>query len=94
MRLPYQCAVKTGTSKDFRDNWTVGFTRYLVAGVWAGNNDGQPMRHADGITGAGPIWNLFMEAVLADPELVRSLGGDEEDAEEDGADEVDFEEEA
>ena len=42
-----------------------------AAGVWAGNNDGHPMRNADGITGAGPIWNQFMEAVLADPAMLR-----------------------
>jgi penicillin-binding protein 1C len=63
-------AVKTGTTSDFRDNWTVGYTRYLVAGVWAGNSDGRPMRNASGVTGAAPIWNAFMESVLARPEML------------------------
>ncbi|HXF60577.1 MAG TPA: hypothetical protein VNK95_03100, partial [Caldilineaceae bacterium] len=67
-------AVKTGTTSDWRDNWTVGYTRYLVAGVWAGNSDGRPMRNASGITGAAPIWHTFMEAVLARPDLLARLG--------------------
>jgi penicillin-binding protein 1C len=73
LNLSRPAAAKTGTTTNFRDNWTVGFTKYLVAGVWAGNNDGRPMRNADGITGAGPIWNKFMEAVLADPALLQML---------------------
>jgi penicillin-binding protein 1C len=49
-------AVKTGTSKDMRDNWCVGFTdRYTVA-VWVGNFDGSPMRDVSGVTGAAPVW--------------------------------------
>ena len=73
LHLSRPAAAKTGTTTNFRDNWTVGFTKYLVAGVWAGNNDGRPMRNADGITGAGPIWNKFMEAVLADPAMLQML---------------------
>jgi penicillin-binding protein 1C len=73
LKLSRPAAAKTGTTTNFRDNWTVGFTKYLVAGVWAGNNDGRPMRNADGITGAGPIWNKFMEAVLADPVMLEKL---------------------
>jgi penicillin-binding protein 1C len=73
LQLTQPAAAKTGTTTSFRDNWTVGFTRYLVAGVWAGNNDGSPMRNATGVTGAAPIWNAFMEAVIADPNLRRTL---------------------
>lgn len=73
LKLSRPAAAKTGTTTNFRDNWTVGYTKYLVAGVWAGNNDGRPMRNADGITGAGPIWNKFMEAVLADPAMLKTL---------------------
>jgi hypothetical protein len=73
LKLSRPAAAKTGTTTSFRDNWTVGYTKYLIAGVWAGNNDGRPMRNADGITGAGPIWNKFMEGVLADPALLRVL---------------------
>jgi len=50
-------AVKTGTSQDFRDNWTVGYTTNYVMGVWAGNNDNSPMVNVTGVDGAGPIWH-------------------------------------
>jgi hypothetical protein len=67
-------AAKTGTTTSYRDNWTVGFTRYLVTGVWAGNSDGRPMRGVTGVTGAGPIWHEFMQAVIDDPAMLRTLG--------------------
>lgn len=57
-------AVKTGTTNDFRDNWTVGYTPNLVVGVWVGNADQEPMRNATGLTGAGPIWHNFMRRIL------------------------------
>ncbi len=57
-------AVKTGTTNDFRDNWTVGYTPELVVGVWVGNADQEPMRNATGVTGAAPIWHHFMRRVL------------------------------
>lgn len=69
LRLSVPAAAKTGTTTDYRDNWTLGYTRYLVAGVWAGNSDGRPMQQASGVTGAAPIWHDFMEAVLAQPEM-------------------------
>ncbi|HZS75068.1 MAG TPA: transglycosylase domain-containing protein [Ktedonobacteraceae bacterium] len=53
----YPSAVKTGTSQDFRDNWTVGYTTDYVMGVWAGNNDDSPMVNVTGVDGAGPIWH-------------------------------------
>jgi penicillin-binding protein 1C len=49
-------AVKTGTSKDMRDNWCVGYTSRHTVGVWVGNFSGEPMRDVSGITGAAPIW--------------------------------------
>lgn len=49
-------AVKTGTSKDMRDNWCVGFSARYTVGVWVGNFSGEPMRDVSGITGAAPIW--------------------------------------
>jgi membrane peptidoglycan carboxypeptidase len=49
-------AVKTGTSNDFRDNWTVGYTTDYVVGVWAGNNDNSAMVNITGVDGAAPIW--------------------------------------
>jgi 1A family penicillin-binding protein len=63
LTLTRPAAAKTGTTTDFRDNWTVGYTPELVAGVWVGNADNTPMRHSSGITGAAPIWHDFMEAV-------------------------------
>ncbi len=53
-------AAKTGTSTDFRDNWTVGYTTDYVVGVWAGNNDNTPMVDVTGVDGAGPIWHDTM----------------------------------
>ncbi len=60
INLPFQVAVKTGTSNDSRDNWTLGYTPDLAVGVWVGNADFTPMENTTGITGAGPIWAQFM----------------------------------
>lgn len=60
LRLPFPCAVKTGTSTDFRDNWCLGFTKEYTVGVWAGNLDNTPMRGISGVTGAGPIFHATM----------------------------------
>jgi penicillin-binding protein 1C len=49
-------AVKTGTSKEMRDNWCVGYSQRYTVGVWVGNFSGRPMRHVSGITGAAPVW--------------------------------------
>ena len=56
LNLPFPCAAKTGTSKDFRDNWTVGYTPRYTVGVWVGNFDGKPMHKVSGITGCGPLF--------------------------------------
>ena len=53
----YWSAVKTGTSKDMRDNWCVGYTDRFTVGVWVGNVSGAPMRDVTGITGAAPVWH-------------------------------------
>jgi membrane peptidoglycan carboxypeptidase len=67
-------AAKTGTTTDFRDNWTVGYTPQVVVGVWVGNADNTPMRDVTGVTGAAPIWNQFIRAVLnGQPELPFSV---------------------
>jgi penicillin-binding protein 1C len=52
----YWTAVKTGTSKDMRDNWCVGFSDRYTVGIWAGNFSGEPMWNVSGITGAAPVW--------------------------------------
>lgn len=63
-------AAKTGTTTDFRDNWVVGYTPNLVVGVWVGNADNTPMVNVTGVSGAAPIWNAFLRAVLlGQPEL-------------------------
>jgi penicillin-binding protein 1C len=56
LATPFWSAVKTGTSKDMRDNWCVGYTRRFTVGVWVGNSSGAPMRDITGMTGAAPVW--------------------------------------
>jgi penicillin-binding protein 1C len=71
-------AVKTGTSKDMRDNWCVGFTARHTVAVWVGNFDGSPMRDVSGVSGAAPAWldvvNLLpagrVTAVARPPDVV------------------------
>jgi len=63
LHLPFPAAAKTGTSNDFRDNWTIGYTSNLTVGVWVGNADYTPMNHSTGLSGAAPIWSEFMQAV-------------------------------
>ncbi|MEM8532252.1 MAG: penicillin-binding protein 1C [Chloroflexota bacterium] len=53
-------AAKTGTTTDWRDNWTIGYSPNRVVGVWVGNANGEPMESISGITGAGPIWHEVM----------------------------------
>ncbi|HEY0734797.1 MAG TPA: penicillin-binding transpeptidase domain-containing protein, partial [Herpetosiphonaceae bacterium] len=55
-------AAKTGTTSDWRDNWTIGYTPDRAVGVWVGNADGQPMEDISGVTGAGPVWHEVMLA--------------------------------
>ncbi|HMA35912.1 MAG TPA: transglycosylase domain-containing protein, partial [Chloroflexia bacterium] len=61
--LSRRAAVKTGTTGDWRDNWTVGFTPDYVTGVWVGNSDNTPMQNSTGVTGAAPIWHDVMESI-------------------------------
>jgi penicillin-binding protein 1C len=56
----YWTAVKTGTSKDMRDNWCIGYSQKYTVGVWVGNFRGEPMWNVTGITGAAPIWLEIM----------------------------------
>ncbi len=66
MELPANrpAAVKTGTTNDFRDAWTIGYTPQLVAGVWVGNSDNQAMAGVTGVDGAAPIWQAVMAWAL------------------------------
>ena len=60
----YGVAAKTGTTQEYRDAWTLGYTSELAAGVWVGNNNNAAMEKAPGATVAAPIWNQFMTEAL------------------------------
>ncbi|HVP20779.1 MAG TPA: transglycosylase domain-containing protein [Anaerolineaceae bacterium] len=62
--LPFPAAVKTGTTNDYRDNWTLGYSPDLTVGVWVGNADYTAMVNTTGVTGAAPIWSAFMKAAV------------------------------
>lgn len=66
LKIPKQTiSVKTGTTNDFRDNWTIGYTPLYLVAAWVGNNDNTPMSGlVSGITGAAPIWNDIMSQIL------------------------------
>jgi membrane peptidoglycan carboxypeptidase len=66
-------SVKTGTTNDYRDNWTMGYTRNVVVGVWVGNTDNEPMINSSGLTGAAPIWNAVISGIYTDPALKETL---------------------
>ncbi len=74
LKLVRPAAAKTGTTTSYRDNWTMGYSKYLVVGVWAGNSDGRPMRGVTGVTGAGPIWNEFHQKVISGTTYLETLG--------------------
>lgn len=65
LNIDRTAAVKTGTTNDFHDNWTIGYTPDLVVGVWVGNVSHEPMRNVTGLSGAGPIWHYFMRQALS-----------------------------
>ena len=60
LETPFWSAVKTGTSKDMRDNWAIGFSRRHTVGVWVGNAGGDPMHDVSGVSGAAPVWRDLM----------------------------------
>ncbi|NOT20973.1 MAG: penicillin-binding protein 1C [Sideroxydans sp.] len=71
-------AAKTGTSKDMRDNWCVGFSSRYTVGVWVGNFNGEPMRDVSGVSGAAPVWRdmmdyLHMGSVSPPPQIPRGV---------------------
>jgi len=62
LNLSPNVAVKTGTTNDQRDNWTIGWSQDVIVGTWVGNNDNSPMKQvASGVTGASPIWRQIMQ---------------------------------
>jgi penicillin-binding protein 1C len=74
LRLSRPAAAKTGTTTDFRDVWTVGYTPQIVTGVWVGNNDNVPMEGVSSSRGAGPIWHNIMERIYNEGHAERLLG--------------------
>ncbi len=60
LNFSFECAVKTGTSKNFRDNWTLGYTPRFTVGTWVGNFDGSPMHNISGVSGSGPLFRDIM----------------------------------
>lgn len=60
LNLPFPVAVKTGTSSNYRDTWTVGFTTDYTVATWVGNFDGEGMENVSGVTGAAPLWNRIL----------------------------------
>ncbi len=77
LNVGFPAAAKTGTTTDFRDNWVVGYTPDLVVGVWVGNANNTAMMDITGVSGAGPIYNLFMRTVKRGeptPDFIRPDG--------------------
>jgi len=67
-------SVKTGTTNDYKDNWTVGYTRNIAVGVWTGNSDNTPMVNISGLHGAAPIWHDIITGIYNRQELLDVLG--------------------
>ncbi|MBC8074996.1 MAG: transglycosylase domain-containing protein, partial [Chloroflexales bacterium] len=67
LKLTRPAAVKTGTSNDWRDAWTLGFTPYVTVGVWSGNNNNEPTEKVESLAGGGIIWHNIMEELFANP---------------------------
>ncbi len=74
LNTPFWSAVKTGTSKDMRDNWCIGFSRRYTVGVWVGNFEGDSMHDVSGVTGAAPVWHQIMLALHADDAVCSAVG--------------------
>jgi penicillin-binding protein 1C len=74
LRLSRPAAAKTGTTTDWKDVWTVGYTPQIVTGVWVGNNDNTPMEGLSSSRGAGPIWHNVMERIYNEGHAQRLLG--------------------
>jgi penicillin-binding protein 1C len=65
LSFPFPVAAKTGTTRNSRDNWTIGYTSDVIVGVWVGNADNTPMRDTSGITGAAPIFHdVLLQAIV------------------------------
>ncbi|NJM58178.1 MAG: penicillin-binding protein 1C, partial [Synechococcales cyanobacterium RU_4_20] len=78
LNLPFQTAVKTGTSSDFRDTWTVGFSADYTVATWVGNFSGESMRQVSGVMGAAPLWQRILLHLhqAQEPPAFSPLGND------------------
>jgi membrane peptidoglycan carboxypeptidase len=74
LKLSRPAAVKTGTSNDWRDAWTVGYTPYVTVGVWSGNNNNETTAKVESLTGGGVIWHNIMEELFKSPKFLAILG--------------------
>lgn len=63
LQVDRPAAVKTGTTRNYKDNWTIGYTPDFAVGVWVGNSNNDPMQNVSGVMGAGPIWHDVMNEV-------------------------------
>ena len=66
LRFPFKVACKTGTSTDFRDNWTLGYTPEFTVGVWVGRFNNRPLKKLSGVMGAGPVFHEVMSHLFRD----------------------------
>jgi peptidoglycan glycosyltransferase len=73
LKLSRPAAVKTGTSNDWRDAWTVGYTPYVTVGVWSGNNNNEVTAKVESLTGGGVIWHNVMEELFKNPKFEQVL---------------------
>jgi peptidoglycan glycosyltransferase len=73
LKLSRPAAVKTGTSNDWRDAWTVGYTPYATVGVWSGNNNNEVTAKVESLTGGGVIWHNVMEELFKNPKFQQVL---------------------
>ncbi len=73
LNTPYSASVKTGTSKDMRDNWCIGYTEFYTVGVWAGEITGKPMKNVTGVSGAAPAWREMMDFLMKNLQVQKKI---------------------
>jgi peptidoglycan glycosyltransferase len=76
LKVSFPAAVKTGTTDDNRDSWTIGYTPSLTVGVWVGNNDNSEMAKVTGAIGGATVWHNFMEEFYKNPDFVELVKTD------------------
>ncbi len=73
LRTSRPSSVKTGTTTDFKDNWTIGYTADAVIGVWVGNSNATPMKDVTGVTGAAPIWRNVLDRLYKETDALKGI---------------------